>query len=227
MRTRIAGDVRYVVKRLIDLGISLVTLVVLSPLLVGIAVAIKLDSRGPVLFVQERMGSTRTRRRGVARWEPRVFGCAKFRSMYADADESAHRQHIKQFVDGSLDTGGEAAPNFKMVEDPRVTRVGGFLRKTSLDELPQLLNVVKGDMSLVGPRPVPVYEVAEYEPWHYERLDAKPGITGIWQVYGRGRVTFDEMVQMDIEYVRRPSITGDFKLLVLTVPAVFAGKGAH
>ena len=227
IKRRISDEIRARTKRLLDIGISLILLVVVSPVLMAIAVALKLDSRGPVIFVQERAGSRRIVRRGLVWWEFRTFDCYKFRSMYTHNDESTHQRFIKEFVDGHIGPEADGVPTFKLTGDDRVTRVGRFLRRTSLDELPQLVNVLKGDMSLVGPRPVPLYEVAEYESWHYERLAALPGITGIWQVYGRGRVTFAEMMRMDIEYVRRPSLGADLKLLAATLPAVMAGKGAH
>lgn len=223
-RRRVLYEVRYVCKRALDIGLSLALLIATAPALAVIALAIKLDSRGPVIFVQERAGSARLARRGQTWWEPRTFRCYKFRSMVADADDATHQSYISRFVNGKLD---RSSSGFKLTGDARVTRVGRILRRSSLDELPQLVNVLKGEMSLVGPRPVPLYEVAEYEPWHYERLAALPGITGVWQVYGRGRVTFTEMMQMDIGYVRRPSITHDLKLLARTLPAVLAGKGAR
>jgi lipopolysaccharide/colanic/teichoic acid biosynthesis glycosyltransferase len=226
-KRRPSDDLRAGAKRLIDIGLSLVLLIVVSPVMAIIAVALKLDSRGPVIFIQERAGSRRVVRRRQAWWEMRTFYCYKFRSMYSDIDQTAHERFIKDFVNGSLVDGPTDVTPFKLTGDARVTRVGRFLRRMSLDELPQLVNVLKGDMSLVGPRPVPLYEVAEYESWHYERLAARPGITGTWQVYGRGRVSFAEMVRMDIEYVRRPSLSADFRLLVATLPAVFNGKGAH
>ncbi len=198
-----------------------------APALVVIAVAIKIDSRGPAVFTQERAGSKRVTRRGQTWWEPRSFRCYKFRSMKVSSDDSTHKEYISRFVQGRINGGAPGRDGFKIRHDDRVTRVGRILRRTSLDELPQLINVLKGDMSLVGPRPVPLYEVAEYDPWHYERLAARPGITGIWQVHGRGRVSFAEMMQMDIDYVRRPSLSVDMKLLLLTLPAVINGKGAH
>lgn len=223
---RAADDLRNLGKRSIDVVLSLILLLLAAPLFVAIAVAVKLESQGPVFFVQERAGSKRVTQRREAWWELRSFRCYKFRSMVSDADESAHLIHIKRFVGGSIEVGSPDQPTFKISGDDRITRVGRLLRKTSLDEIPQLVNVLKGDMSLVGPRPVPLYEVAEYEPWHYERLAALPGVTGVWQVYGRGRATFNEMVQMDIDYVRRRTLKDDMKLLVATLPAVLEAKGA-
>jgi lipopolysaccharide/colanic/teichoic acid biosynthesis glycosyltransferase len=159
-------------------------------------------------------------------WEIREFPCYKFRSMVQHADPSAHQQFVKAFAEGRVEPSQAGHTRFKLTDDPRVTRVGRVLRKTSLDELPQLVNVLKGDMSLVGPRPVPAYEVAEYRAWHRERLAALPGITGLWQVNGRCQVSFDDMIDMDIEYVRNRSLRLDVKILLLTIPAVLSGRGA-
>ncbi|MGE0822312.1 MAG: sugar transferase [Candidatus Binatia bacterium] len=216
----------FIAKRLIDVILATVLLIVLFPLLVTIAILIKLDSRGPVLFVQERVGA---RRRNEGRrfvWEVRTFPFYKFRSMIQDADQSIHEAYIKAFVSGQVKTTDDPKARFKLTNDPRVTRVGRFLRKTSLDELPQLLNVLRGEMSLVGPRPVPPYEVAGYQARHLERLAALPGITGLWQVKGRCQVPFEEMVQLDISYIHTQSLWLDLKLLFLTIPTVVSRRGA-
>lgn len=222
-----AADPRYyhALKRCIDVALAGTLLIVLSPLLLLIALLIRLESPGSPLFVQERVGARL--RAGGDRWvwEVRPFRVYKFRSMTQDADDSLHRAHIAAFANGQLEPVDGKAP-FKLTRDPRVTRIGGLLRKTSLDELPQLLNVVRGDMSLVGPRPVPTYEVAHYEPWQFERLAALPGITGLWQVRGRCALAFDEMIRLDLDYVRQRSILLDLKILALTIPAVLTGKGA-
>ena len=221
------GSALYVgAKRTLDVTLTLAALVVLAPLLVVIALAIGLDSPGPVVFVQERVGARRRTKDGRTVWEVRNFSVYKFRSMFHNVDQSAHQAYVKAWIDGQAETGADGA-TFKLTRDPRITRVGRILRKTSLDELPQLFNVLKGDMSLVGPRPVPTYEVAEYQAWHRERLAALPGITGLWQVKGRCQVTFDEMIRMDIDYVRRRSLWLDVKLLFLTIPAVLSGRGAE
>jgi lipopolysaccharide/colanic/teichoic acid biosynthesis glycosyltransferase len=212
-------------KRALDIAGSSLLLVLLSPLLLIVSLAIKLDSPGPVLFIQQRVGSKRTKK-DPASWERRPFRIYKFRSMFHESDESLHEKYIKEFVNGNVEASDDRA-KFKLNGDRRITRVGRFIRRASIDELPQLLNVWKGEMSLVGPRPVPQYEVDEYLPWHYERLDALPGMTGFWQVHGRGRVEFDEMMRMDIEYVRAQSIWLDLKLLLLTIPAVLRGSGAE
>lgn len=210
-------------KRIMDVMIAAIALVLLSPIMLVIALFIRLDSRGPALFIQERVGARPRFENGRVSWEPCNFRFYKFRSMTHKADDTIHRNHIKAFINGNLD---EDSGDFKLNNDPRVTRVGAFLRKTSLDEIPQLWNVLRGTMSLVGPRPVPAYEVDGYQPQHFERLNAMPGITGLWQVEGRSRVSFEEMMQMDIEYVRTRSLWIDCKLLMLTVPAAVFGRGA-
>jgi lipopolysaccharide/colanic/teichoic acid biosynthesis glycosyltransferase len=188
------------------------------PVFVLIAAAVKLTSRGPILFRQQRVGQY-----------GRAFGFLKFRSMYVNNNDAAHREYVKRLI-ASREGGGAAASgpaSFKMVDDPRITPLGRFLRKTSLDELPQFLNVLKGEMSLVGPRPPVPYEVECYRLWHRSRLlAAKPGITGLWQVMGRSRVTFDDMVRMDLRYATSWSIWLDLKILVQTPHAVIAGTGA-
>lgn len=210
-------------KRAVDVALATALLLLLAPLMVLIALLIKLDSPGPALFVQQRVGARRRCRDGRVTWEVHPFPFCKFRSMVADADPALHREYIRAFVRGAADSSGE----FKLAHDPRITRVGRLLRRTSLDELPQLVNVLKGEMSLVGPRPVPTYEVAEYQEWHYQRLAALPGITGIWQTRGRCQVPFAEMIRMDIDYVRRQSLWLDLKLLLLTIPAILSGRGAR
>jgi lipopolysaccharide/colanic/teichoic acid biosynthesis glycosyltransferase len=218
----------FVTKRLLDLTGASFGLLLLLPLLLLIAIAIKLDSKGPVFFVQERVGARRKRREGRDVWELVVFRCYKFRSMFDRCDESPHKKYIAEFcaADGEPKSTASST-SFKLRDDERITRVGRVLRNTSLDELPQLVNVMSGEMSLVGPRPVPVYEVEMYGSNHYERLVATPGITGLWQIKGRGRVHFAQMVQLDADYVRRSSFWLDLEILVLTIPAVLAGKGAR
>jgi lipopolysaccharide/colanic/teichoic acid biosynthesis glycosyltransferase len=224
IRSRTAAGSGYVLcKRVIDLTLAAFLAVVSLPLVVLVAILIKRDSPGPVLFVQERVGARRRRsQRGPAVWEVTHFKVYKFRSMIQNASESLHQAHTLAFVEERL-----AATEIKLTEDPRVTRIGRLLRRTSLDEWPQLLNVLKGEMSLVGPRPVPVYEAAAYSDWHWERLAALPGITGWWQVHGRGRVTFSQMIRMDVEYVRHQSLWLDIKILFATIPAVVSGRGAE
>lgn len=209
-------------KRLMDIILSVVLLIFLFPIFLLIALLIKLDSPGPVIFAQERMGyDWRSRKQ-------RAFIFYKFRSMLHNCDQSVHQEYVKGRIRGRK--GAKSSSNdgtlAKMTNDRRVTRVGRILRKTSLDELPQLWNVLRGEMSLVGPRPVPLYEVAEYETWHKQRLEATPGITGLWQVKGRGRATLDEMARLDIEYVSRQSLWLDLGILLLTIPAVISGRGS-
>jgi lipopolysaccharide/colanic/teichoic acid biosynthesis glycosyltransferase len=192
-----------------------------------IALLIKLDSSGPIFFTHERVGARRTRVRGEAIWAVENFRMHKFRSMRQDADSTAHEAYIRDFVQGRVQPDKTKGGKFKLTNDHRVTRVGRILRRTSLDELPQLFNVVKGQMSLVGPRPVPPYEVACYRPGDHKRLTATPGITGLWQVHGRCQVSFEEMIHMDLEYIQKASLWIDLQILFLTIPAVFCGKGAE
>jgi lipopolysaccharide/colanic/teichoic acid biosynthesis glycosyltransferase len=201
-------------KRVFDLVLTLLILLPLCLVIAVIAVIIRLDSKGPIFFRQKRMGLN-----GVE------FEMYKFRSMYDKCDEALHRQAIARYVTNQrLNTGAETT-QYKQVDDPRVTRVGQFLRKKSLDELPQFFNVLQGDMSLVGPRPPLDYEVALYSEHDLLRLCGKPGLTGIWQVYGRSRVPFAEMVEMDITYLQQQSIWLDLKLILLTMPVMLLGNG--
>jgi exopolysaccharide biosynthesis polyprenyl glycosylphosphotransferase len=208
-----------VIKRLIDIAGSLLVLSLGFAAFLFIAIAIKLTSRGPIFYRQERLG-----RYG------RKFGFLKFRSMYVTCDDRLHRDYVKSFIANASEChhAGSTQMQYKIVNDPRVTRVGRFLRKTSLDELPQFLNVLQGEMSLVGPRPPLPYEVESYRIWHKTRLLAtKPGITGLWQVEGRSRVKFDEMVRMDLKYAKTWSLWLDIKILLQTPRAVLCGTGAH
>ncbi|MFN8441146.1 MAG: sugar transferase [Caldilineaceae bacterium] len=213
--------------RALDLTVTILGLLVLWPLFPVLALLIKLDSPGPVFFVQERVGSRLRIENGRPVWEIQNFKMYKFRSMRNKADQTLHQEHIKAFARGELSTNGKDANPFKLANDPRITKVGAILRKTSLDELPQLINVLKGEMSLVGPRPVPAYEVAEYQEHHFERLAARPGLTGLWQLNGRSRVSFEEMIQMDIDYVRKQSVWQYLRILILTIPSVLLGSGAQ
>jgi lipopolysaccharide/colanic/teichoic acid biosynthesis glycosyltransferase len=205
------------IKRGLDVIGSLTLLVVLSPLFLLIAALVKLKSRGPVFFGQVRIGQMM-----------KPFTMFKFRTMYLDADPRLHHEFVSSFIKASGQV-HEPGKNgfFKLTNDPRVTPAGRILRKTSLDELPQLWNVLRGDMSLVGPRPPLPYELEQYKPWHRRRiLEAKPGITGLWQVSGRSRTTFDEMVRLDLRYARTRSLWTDIKILLATPAAVISGKGA-
>jgi lipopolysaccharide/colanic/teichoic acid biosynthesis glycosyltransferase len=206
-------------KRALDIAGSGALLLATSPVLLVIATLVKLTSKGPVFFRQQRIGE-----------KAQPFDMLKFRTMRVDASDELHKAYVSQFIRGKVagSEDGTAAPVFKIVADPRITKIGHFLRRASLDELPQFWNVLKGEMSLVGPRPPLPYEVKIYEMWHWRRvLEAKPGITGLWQVTGRSRTTFDDMVRLDLRYARDQSIWSDLKILMATPRAVIMGKGAH
>ncbi len=220
----------HVLKRLLDIIIAALLLIILSPVMALIAILIVVDSRGPIIFAQERVGARRWFRDGFSYWQQTVFTCYKFRSMTHDADQSIHQAFTKAFIHNDHKSmaalqGGDTETR-KLVHDPRVTRIGRILRKTSLDELPQLWNVLKGDMSLVGPRPPIPYEVEEYKPWHRQRLKTKPGLTGLWQITARSSTDFDEMVKLDIRYIERQSLWLDLNILLKTPLVVLSGKGA-
>lgn len=216
----------YSVKRLMDITLAIFLLIVLSPIMILIALLIVIDSRGPVIFSQVRVGSKRWTRDGFSYWQRNLFTCYKFRTMIHNADPSVHEDFVAAFVDGHLGPTDNNTP-YKLCNDSRVTRLGKVLRKTSLDELPQLINVLRGQMSLVGPRPDVPYAVKHYKTWHYERLAALPGLSGLWQTKGRSRVSFDEMASLDIEYIRNQSLLLDLKIMFLTIPAILSGKGAE
>lgn len=202
-------------KRVLDVIFTLLVLPLLGVVMAIIALLIRLDSVGPVFFRQKRVGQN-----GV------VFEMLKFRSMYINTDDSTHRQAIEQYMNGkALNDAAENDMMFKLNDDPRVTRVGRIIRKMSLDELPQFFNVLQGNMTLVGPRPPLPYEVEFYNACHMSRLCGKPGLTGPWQVYGRSRVPFGDMVEMDIAYLQQQSIWLDLKLIFLTVPVMILGRG--
>jgi lipopolysaccharide/colanic/teichoic acid biosynthesis glycosyltransferase len=205
------------VKRVLDLALSAMFLILLSPLFVIVAALVKLTSRGPVLFKQQRVGLM---------MQP--FVMLKFRTMEVNAAPAIHQEFVSAFITAGQNE-GKTDPNrlFKIVKDPRVTSIGHFLRRTSLDELPQFWNVLRGDMSLVGPRPPLPYEVAQYKMWHTRRIGGtRPGLTGLWQVKGRSRTTFDEMVRLDLQYVMTRSFRTDLRILLATPRAVISGKGA-
>jgi len=209
-----------ILKRAMDIAGSGLALVVAFPVFLVIAAAIKLNSKGPVFFRQQRIGH-----------EGKPFVFLKFRSMYVGNDPHVHKEYVQKLIAGNAEPNpcnGTGQGVFKLTRDSRVTPVGAFLRRTSMDELPQFINVLKGEMSLVGPRPPLPYEVEAYDLWHRRRLvEAKPGITGLWQVRGRSRVKFDEMVRLDLEYARTRTFWMDVKILLRTPLAVVLGEGAH
>jgi lipopolysaccharide/colanic/teichoic acid biosynthesis glycosyltransferase len=194
--------------RALDLVVTTVLLILLAPVLLLIALIVKLDSPGPVLFRQQRVGR-----------QQKPFLVAKFRTMQHGVDHDVHRDYMLALIQS-----GTAAP--KLAGDVRVTRFGGFLRRTSLDELPQLWNVLRGDMSLVGPRPPIPYEVEHYPPHWFARFAVKPGVTGLWQVNGRSEVSLEAMIELDIEYARRRSVLFNLWILLRTAPAVLSMRGA-
>jgi lipopolysaccharide/colanic/teichoic acid biosynthesis glycosyltransferase len=209
-------------KRLMDIAGSMLMLLFFAPVFLLITLAIKVSSKGPVLFKQRRVGQY-----------GKSFTFLKFRSMYVDNDSSAHLEYVTRLIAGEAQrnpckNNGDGIGVYKLTNDVRITRVGAFLRRSSLDELPQLLNVLRGEMSLVGPRPAIPYEVAAYQTWHRRRLlEVKPGITGLWQVSGRCKVAFDEMVRLDLRYAKTWSPWLDMKILLRTPRAVLVGDGAH
>ena len=196
-----------VIKRIIDIVASFTGLIVLSPLMLVVSILIKLESKGEVIFKQKRVGLN-----------GKEFYMYKFRSMVINAEE------LKAELESQNEMSG---PMFKMKDDPRITKIGKFIRKTSIDELPQLINVIKGDMSLVGPRPSLPKEVEEFETWMRERLEVKPGLTCIWQISGRNSIDFEDWMKLDIKYVRERSFTLDMKLILKTVLVLFGDKNAH
>jgi lipopolysaccharide/colanic/teichoic acid biosynthesis glycosyltransferase len=205
------------VKRAIDIAGSTLAILFCLPLLLAIAAAVKLTSSGPVLFRQTRLGQDGKR-----------FIFLKFRSMYVASDQSVHKEYMQRFISGESSAENASSSIYKLETDPRITPVGRLLRRSSLDELPQLVNVLIGDMSLVGPRPPIPYEFRHYATWHRRRLlVVKPGLTGLWQVKGRSRMKFDDMVRLDLEYARSWSIWGDLHILLQTPRAVISGDGAY
>ena len=200
-------------KRALDILFTLLIFIPLCIVIAIVAVCIRLDSKGSIFYRQKRIGLN-----GVE------FEMLKFRSMYENCDDTLHRLAIQKYMEGQK-LAENATTSYKQVDDPRITRVGRFIRKMSIDELPQFFNVLQGDMTLVGPRPPLPYEVEKYGPYDWLRLSGKPGLTGSWQVYGRSQVTFQSMVKMDIDYLRRQSLREDLKLIALTVPVMITGRG--
>ena len=214
-RVRAIEERYFFSKRLLDVVLATAMFAVALPVMLVVAVLVVLDSPGPILYKQRRVGQN-----------GEEFDLYKFRSMRHNADNGIHRKAIMKFMKGErLDTSRTTDSPYKLGDDPRITRVGKFIRKTSLDELPQLWNIIIGQMSMVGPRPPIPYEVELYSKRAMQRLNGKPGLTGPWQVYGRGTVTFHQMVEMDIDYQRNRSLAYDLKLILLTAPAVLKGRG--
>jgi exopolysaccharide biosynthesis polyprenyl glycosylphosphotransferase len=208
------SSVARITKRTSDLIIAMTASLVILPLSLLFALLIKLDSRGPVFYKQERVGM-----------DGRLFLFYKFRTMHVNTDDTSHREFQRRYIAGQSEVklARDGRPVYKLQTDPRITRVGRWLRRLSLDELPQLLNVLRGDMSVVGPRPPIPYEVESYELWHRKRLDMKPGMTGLWQVSGRNRLPFDEMVRLDLFYIENWSLLLDLKIVLRTLPVMLRG----
>lgn len=204
----------YALKRVFDFFVALIAIIILSPVLLILALIVRFTSPGPAVFRQTRVGQGGTH-----------FTCFKFRSMRQDSDDKLHREQAAKFLQGKKV--GEGENEYKLVSDPRVTSIGKFIRATSLDELPQLFNVLMGDMSIVGPRPPIPYEVEQYRYRHRYRLLVKPGITGVWQVYGRSRVDFETLISMDLHYVTDGTFWLDLKLILLTIPVILTKSGGR
>jgi lipopolysaccharide/colanic/teichoic acid biosynthesis glycosyltransferase len=204
-------------QRLFDIAFALALILLLSPILIGVALAVRLESRGPAFFRQRRVG-----------YREKEFTLLKFRSMRVDADPQGHQEYVTALIKGEGQNPDGGRENlYKLAVDNRITGVGRWIRRWSLDELPQLFNVVRGDMTLVGPRPAIPYEVAEYPNWYRERFSVKPGLTGYWQVSGRSERTYEEMVRLDIEYAQRRSLGLDLSILLKTPWVVLSRKGAE
>jgi lipopolysaccharide/colanic/teichoic acid biosynthesis glycosyltransferase len=218
-RTRLASRektmrLQHFGKRMLDIAVSVAGIVLLAPVFLILWLAIRLDSRGPAIFRQQRVGK-----------DEKLFTCLKFRTLYHNASDEVHRQAVKRLWAGERLSDDPNVP-YKLTVDVRVTRIGRWLRRTSLDELPQLFNVLRGEMSIVGPRPAIPYELEYFKEWHHERHRVKPGITGVWQTSGRNQLNFEQMYELDVYYVRTWSIWEDLKLIALTVPIVVRGVGA-
>ena len=201
--------VHHGLKNVLDVIIAVMTLVVFSPVLLIIALAVKLDSRGPAIFKQKRIGK-----------DGRPFTVWKYRSMHVNADDKPHREALQKLVQGEPAATVDGQGFFKPVDDPRVTRVGKFLRATGLDELPQVVNLLRREMSVVGPRPAIPYELDLYKEWHHRRLAVRPGVTGLWQVKRHNTENFDDVMRLDLEYIDSFSIWLDLKIILLTVPMI-------
>jgi lipopolysaccharide/colanic/teichoic acid biosynthesis glycosyltransferase len=203
-------------KHSVDALLSLIIFIVQLPLFLAISLAVKLDSSGPIFYQAQAVGKN-----------GKIFQMYKFRSMVEDADECVHKEFVTRLIKGEICSNGDESQPLKITDDSRVTRVGKFIRKYSLDELPQLINVIKGDMSLVGPRPCLPYEYENYKKWCKKRVSVRTGITGLWQVTGRSSVSFEDMVLLDLYYIYNRSLTLDFNILFETLFVVFSKKGAY
>jgi lipopolysaccharide/colanic/teichoic acid biosynthesis glycosyltransferase len=220
----------YFTKRVIDIVVSIVALILLSPMMLVTAALIRLDSPGPVLFTQMRVGTVRIKRKGQLYWKRKEFKFYKFRTMINKADTTPHQDLIKALINHDQHKIQELVNSnsklIKLTNDKRITRLGHFLRRSSVDELPQFWNVLRGEMSLIGPRPAIPYEVDMYKRWYFHRFEAKPGLTGLWQVKARNSCDFDEMVKLDIEYVEHQSFWLDIKIMVMTPLVIILHRGA-
>lgn len=221
----------YALKRIADVALAVSLILLLLPFMLVIALAIYIYSPGPVFFIQTRVGARRVCSGGFYRWVREDFPCFKFRTMKPNVDDSVHQGYVRALIENdheqmALIQGGETMTR-KLVNDQRIIHPGKFLRKFSLDELPQLLNVLRGEMSMIGPRPAIPYEVDMYKPWHWRRLDAQPGIAGLQQVTARCCEDFDRQVELDIEYIKNQSLWLDFKIALKTPLAVLSARGAH
>ena len=211
-------------KRVLDIGLGSLLLLLLVPFALVVVAAIRLDSPGPAFFQQERVGSRRCSSGRAGTWVPTIFTLHKLRTMVHGAAPSVHVERVERYVRG--ETADGRGPAYKPEDDPRITRVGRVLRAWSVDELPQLLNVVRGEMSLVGPRPVPAYEADNFSPEHLHRFATRPGMTGLWQVSGRSELSFEEAVAHDLDYVARQSMALDLRILFRTMTIVLRRRGA-
>lgn len=210
--------VYFFVKRILDILIACLAVLIMAPLLIIIGILIKFSSEGPVFYIQKAIGKN-----------GREFDFYKFRTMYKDTSNTQHKEYLQKFIKGdeviTYADGGEQI--FKMVNDPRITPIGRILRKSSMDELPQLINVLKGDMSVVGPRPPLPYEYSLYDDYTKQKMVVKPGITGLYQITSRSRASFDEILALDFEYIEKMSLWYDLKIILMTIPAVLSSKGAY
>jgi lipopolysaccharide/colanic/teichoic acid biosynthesis glycosyltransferase len=219
----------FLFKRLLDVIGAGIALMVLLPFLLLIAILIRLDSAGPVIFSQKRVGTERLKVNGEWTWRKKTFTCYKFRTMHHKCDPALHQAYIKAQINhdeqqqAKIQKGDTTVK--KLCHDPRVTRIGRYLRRSSMDELPQFWNILTGEMSLVGPRPAIPYEVDMYKPWYSQRLNAKPGLTGLWQISGRSSLSYEEMVELDIQYIQQQSLGLDLRILFNTPLVILSRKG--